>query len=168
MAAVSPALRYPDGSRQRVWWPVPSPATVWLSIIGLSDVSRRRFLAGPVLMLSSTALDDVGSFDDRYFLYAEEADWQRSALQRGWRLAVVDAVTAEHAGAATSGDLRIVRAHSVTSNLLYMQKWYGGRLAQVARVGAVIAAARRCVLSRDRRARRLHLLDLSLLVRGGR
>ena len=34
--------------------------------------ARETFLIGAVLLLRAEALDDVGPFDERFFLYAEE------------------------------------------------------------------------------------------------
>ena len=37
------------------------------------------FVIGAVLLLRWEALREVGMFDERFFLYAEETDWQRRA-----------------------------------------------------------------------------------------
>ena len=50
---------------------------------GLGRVAvKHTFVVGAVLLLRREALDDVGLVDERFFLYAEEADWQRRARER--------------------------------------------------------------------------------------
>lgn len=70
------------------------------------------FLSGECLMINADAWADVGPFDERYFLYGEEADWQRRALDRGWRLYLVDEQGAVHTAAGTVSDNRELSARS--------------------------------------------------------
>ena len=51
----------------------------------------RTFVIGAVMLLRWEALLEVGLFDERFFLYAEETDWQRRALALGWTSAVCEA-----------------------------------------------------------------------------
>jgi GT2 family glycosyltransferase len=83
----------------------PSPGRAWLEAIGLGRLIRGpRFVIGSVLMLRAEALDQVGGFDERFFLYAEETDWAYRAHLLGWRHAVVPGAVATHAGGGTSTD----------------------------------------------------------------
>ena len=93
------------GSVARVEWPFPTPAGSWVEAVGLGSLRRRvDFLIGAVLLIRSEALDDVGPFDEEFFLYAEEIDWQRRARTRGWQVALCREVTATHVGAGTGGN----------------------------------------------------------------
>lgn len=128
LAAVSPALVDPhDGSRQRVRWPLPTPGRMWREATGGSRMfpPPDEYSIGAVLLLRAEAIADVGLFDERYFLYAEEADWQRRALARGWHSAEVPDAFAQHVGAGTSSDMgrrdRLFHAAIET----YLRKWYG-------------------------------------------
>jgi GT2 family glycosyltransferase len=107
VAAVAPRLQHAGEPEQRVTWPLPTPARMCAEAIGLGRFpTRRTFVVGAVLLLRREAIDDVGQFDERFFLYAEEADWQRRARERGWSSCVCAAVVAEHAGAGTSTSAR--------------------------------------------------------------
>ena len=80
VAALSPRIRRAGGLEQRVVWPFPSPARMWAEAVGLSRLpARATFVIGAVLLLRREAIEDVGPFDERFFLYAEETDWQRRA-----------------------------------------------------------------------------------------
>ena len=145
VAAVAPKLRRPSGEIERTRWPMPSPAAPWLGAVGLSDAFPRRpsFLSGAVLLLSRRALDEVGGFDERYFLYAEETDWQQRALRAGWTLREAAEVEAVHWGGATSTDPELRERRFHQSAELFIRKWYGTWGWGVFRVGSLLSAGRR-------------------------
>ena len=144
-AAVAPRLVNRDGSDQQVWWPIPTPASTWLDAVGIQR-SKAKFLSGAVLLLSGEALAELGWFDERFFLYAEETDWQMRALRSGWSLRLVDDVVAAHEGGGTSSDeVRRVRL-LLRSALSLQDKWYGPTGAWVSWVGSVAAASRRSLV----------------------
>ena len=153
VAAVAPRLFGPGAEEQRVSWPFPSPARMWAEAFGLGLLpARGRFVVGAALLLAREAIDDVGLFDERFFLYAEETDWQLRARQQGWTSAVcVDAV-AEHAGAGTSANPRRRETLFHAAQETYIRKWYGHTGWLLYRVAACLgAAARTLVLTRERR-----------------
>ena len=105
LASVAPVQSDDRGRPARVAWPFPSPGNAWLEAVGLGRWQRgARYVIGSVLLLRAEALDQVGDFDERFFLYAEETDWAFRAHLLGWRHAVVHDARAVHAGAATSTD----------------------------------------------------------------
>jgi GT2 family glycosyltransferase len=167
IAAAAPRLASPDGCEQRVLWPIPSPRDAWLDAVGLSRVvaPRREFAVGAVLLLRAEALAEVGAFDERFFLYAEESDWQFRALRRGWRVVVSDSLVAEHGGAGSSADEAVRHSHAHTSARLFALKWYGPRSWLSMRLASLVGAALRLAGSvhhADRRRRyarvaRMHL-----------
>ena len=143
-AAVTPRLARPDGSAEPSSWPVPSPRSVWADALGLSRwVRGERFLTGAVLLLRGPALDEVGGFDERFFLYAEESDWQLRALRAGWTVALVETVTAVHLGGATSSSATTRSEHFHRSARVFALKWYGARGAGLMWVGSLVAVLRR-------------------------
>jgi len=155
VACMSPALMRDDGSRERVIWPFPSPQRVWLEVCGLGKLWRQDgFLNGAVLLLRAEAIDEVGPFDERFFLYAEETDWQQRAAALGWSGRARLDLVAGHTGAGTStdGDRRQTMFHASAER--YIRKWYGPRGWQVFRAGAMLGAAIRWMVTDDRAAQR--------------
>lgn len=154
VAAVSPRLVGTDGTTQRVLWPFPSPGRAWLEAVGLGRLrSRRTFVVGAVLLLRWEAIREVGLFDERFFLYAEEADWQRRAIDIGWASQICTDSTATHAGAGSSDDPYRREALFHAAQETYIRKWYGQRGWMVYRAAALAgAAARVLALAGDRRA----------------
>jgi GT2 family glycosyltransferase len=150
------------GGDDRVGWPFPSPAGAWVEALGLGRLRRRTdFLIGSVLLVRSTALDEVGPFDEQFFLYAEETDWQRRARDLGWGMALCADVTAVHVGAGTGGDAAVREGHFHASQERYVRKYFGPTGWQVYRAAVMTGAAVRAVMLPGDRggaaARRFHL-----------
>lgn len=167
LAAVGPRLVDDQGRCQRADWPLPSPGQVWIDALALGRFWRgRRFVVGAVLLLRAEALAQVGEFDERYFLYAEEADWQLRAQRLGWEVQVVDSVTATHVGGASSGDRMVRERQFQASGAAFADRWYGRAGALSMRWGSMVAAGRRAVVgSSSSRAHNRRVLRL--YVRGG-
>lgn len=164
LAAVGPRLVDAEQRAQPADYPVPSPAQVWLDALALGRFwSGRRFVAGAVLLLRAEAIAQVGDFDERYFLYAEETDWQLRAQRLGWEVQVIDSITATHVVGASSTDRTVQERHFYTSAAAFADRWYGRPGGLLMRMGSVVAAGRRAVLgppssrARNRRVLRLYL-----------
>lgn len=146
LAAVGPRLVDNQLRSQRADWPIPSPGQVWFDALALGRFWRgRRFVVGAVLLLRAEAIARVGAFDERYFLYAEEADWQLRAQRLGWDVRVIDSITAAHVGGASSNDrtVRVRQFHA--SAAAFADRWYGWLGALMMRAGSIVAAGRRAV-----------------------
>lgn len=167
-AAVAPRLSRPDGSTERTRWPMPSPWQPWRGILGCGGLRPNAafFLSGAVLLLRGEALKDVGIFDERFFLYAEETDWQRRALAKGWLVAEVPEVQAEHLGAGSSSDGLLREEQFHRSGELFIRKWHGRPGWVIFRLGALLAAARRFATARDPAARRRASLTCRIYLTG--
>lgn len=166
LAAVAPKLLYPDESEQKTVWPMPSPWVALAGVLGLADrAARRYFLNGAVLLLRGDAITQLGDFDERYFLYAEEADWQLRALRSGWRVSFVPEATAIHAGGATSTDDKCRDQIFHASAELFIRKWYGERGWTAFRMASILAAARRW-LTRNSVTRETQARVISAYLRG--
>ena len=59
------------------------------------------YLTGACLGISRDAWESVGCFDGKFFLYGEEADWQRRAISAGWSLELIDEEGISHTGHGT-------------------------------------------------------------------
>jgi GT2 family glycosyltransferase len=111
------------------------------------------FAIGAVLLVRWDALRQVGLFDERFFLYAEEVDWQRRALGLGWRSELCDIAAASHIGAGTMEDPARREALFYAAHETYIRKWYGRGGWWAYRSAACLGAAgRAAVLRGERRA----------------
>lgn len=154
LAAVAAAQRDDDGADAQVVWPFPTPMGAWIEAAGLGRFRRGpSYLIGSVLLLRKEALDDVGRFDERYFLYSEETDWQKRCQQRGWTVALCPEVVATHVGAGTGGDPVRREVHFYASHERFVRKFHGVSGWQIYRTGILVGALIRSVLLPGARGR---------------
>jgi glycosyltransferase involved in cell wall biosynthesis/GT2 family glycosyltransferase len=147
IAAMGATQTEPEsGEDVRVWWPFPSPFRAWLDALGLGRFDRAKgFAIGSVLLLRAEAIKAVGLFDERFFLYAEEVDWQKRATDEGWSIAIAP-VEATHIGAGTGGDGTRREALFFASNEEYQRKHFGVIGWQSFRLAVMLGAAARGLL----------------------
>jgi hypothetical protein len=125
------------------------------------DEPRRVDLAiGAALALRRTMLDEIGAFDERFFLYHEEVDLAKRAADAGWESWFVPASEAVHLGQASSSTPVRVEAFKRRSRRQYWIKhhgrlWYAslaaalaGRYVLYAAVLATFVAAGRWAVGR--------------------
>jgi GT2 family glycosyltransferase len=155
LACVAPAQHAPGSSVvSRARWPWHTPAGAWADAVGLTRRrlrSERYFLGGAVLLLRRSALDQIGGFDERFFLYSEDEDWQRRALRRGWQVRFCPEVSAEHAAGGTDTDAskHQLRLHAAIER--YVRKWYGGGGWALYRAGTLVGLVLRLAAYRGAR-----------------
>jgi GT2 family glycosyltransferase len=121
VAMVGPTLYHEDGTTQYSACRAPGLATEfyeWFGLRGLFPSHRGLgrlyygyrndkpfacdWLVGACLLVRRRALQQVGGFDERYWLYAEELDWCRRFRDAGWQVHFVPAARVAHIGGAAS------------------------------------------------------------------
>ena len=154
IAAVGPRLSGAEGREQRAEWPFPTPLRCWAESVGLRGPSSRdTFIVGAAILLRWETLREIGLFDERFFLYAEETDWQRRALDSGWRSSICADAVGVHDGAGTATDPRQREALFHAGQETYVRKWFGRRGWWSYRTAVCIGAlARATFLTGHRRA----------------
>ena len=70
-----------------------------------SDAVDLDLFTGGAVALSRAFIDDVGRFDERFFLYYEDVDLARRGARAGWHYRFVPASVVEHRGSATTAEL---------------------------------------------------------------
>jgi len=170
VACAAPAQHRPGTTAPAtVCWPFPTPGGAWAEAVGLGRfLGDAGYVIASVLALRGEALLDVGGFDEGFFLYAEEADWERRATRRGWTVAYRPEVEATHRGAATDADpeRRRVRFHAGVET--YVRKWHGAAGWRSYQAATVLTALRRALLSRSAAQRRASLRLARLYAAGPR
>lgn len=158
----------PDGEAHNTCFRFPSVASEFEGAARTGPISRRlahravpldvpkasgpvEWVAGASLMMRDSVLQDIGLFDENFFLYFEETDLCRRARQAGWATHFVMESRIEHIGSVSTGMKRWTRVpqYWFDSRWLYFKK-EGGRsyaiLATMAHVaGGLILRTRRLV-----------------------
>jgi N-acetylglucosaminyl-diphospho-decaprenol L-rhamnosyltransferase len=115
---------------------------------------------GACMVLDREALDEVGGFDERYFLFFEEADLARRLRAAGRTVELVAGASASHlVGASRSGEDLGALPHYVRSAVAYLHRWHGTRAVTAFRLGMRAAWGLRRRLGTLPAAHRRALLD---------
>lgn len=123
------------------------------------------YLSGACLAIRREAWDEVGCFDEEFFLYGEEAEWQGRATSAGWRLLLADEVDVCHdeMGTVISDAESWCRSKDLLRAGLALIVEYGFGMF-VAELYLAIAAISDGVRSRIRAIRRAQTQDETIVV----
>lgn len=122
-AAVAPRIERPDGTLEFSTHPFPSLQVAAITAVGAYRwMPRRRaselllegywahdeeravdWAIGAALLMRRTALDELGGFDPRFFMYAEDVEWCWRAARGGWQIRFDPAAIVHHVGNASGG-----------------------------------------------------------------
>lgn len=169
-AVVGPRLLNPDGSLQRSARAFPTLwrlATEYLFLRKLAPRSRalNRFyeggfdhdevrevdwLFGACLLVRRDAADEVGLFDEDFFMFSEETDWCYRFRQAGWKVFFFPGAEVVHVGGGSHGGSLF--AENVRGQLRFLAKHRGAREAERARRLLLLGVRLRLLLFRGERA----------------
>ena len=164
-AAAGPRLVNPDGSLQPSIQRLPTPWRIFCESSGLAALSGGRgflrghtktredhtrarevtALKGAALLLRRSAFDEIGSFDEAFFLYAEETDLLARLSARGHRILYEPGARVTHLGGGSGGDALFGHVHA--GLIRYVEKHHGRAAARLAAVFLWLGAAARYAIA---------------------
>ena len=141
-AVVAPRILNEDGSRQKSVWPFPTPATNWMENLGLGWGLRRfapdkvqshspedecevPWAIGACLLVRRAAYEQIGGFDEDFWMYAEETDWQKKMRLAGWQIVFTPCAVLTHLGGASGATNIRVSVEFFRSQERYTFKHHG-------------------------------------------
>jgi N-acetylglucosaminyl-diphospho-decaprenol L-rhamnosyltransferase len=168
-AVVGPCLRNEDGSLQRSVRGEPTLwrlATEYLFLRKLGPRTRRfnafygggfdyggaaqvESLYGAALLVRREAIDEVGLFDEAFFMFSEETDWLHRFRRAGWEVWFTPGAEVVHLGGASHGGRLYVE--NLRGILRFMSKNRGPREAARARLLLLWSLRLRALLFRGER-----------------
>ena len=97
--------------------------------IGEYEMAEVDAVNGAFMLVRRTAIDEVGLFDEAYWMYGEDLDWCRRFAQAGWKVVYDGRVTALHLKGATVGRVRGFRLnwHFYRSMAIFYRRYEAGR-----------------------------------------
>jgi N-acetylglucosaminyl-diphospho-decaprenol L-rhamnosyltransferase len=170
-AVVAPCLRNPDGTLQRSVRGFPTLwrlATEYFFLRKLAPHSHALnafyagdfdhgsaravdWVMGSCFLVRRAAADQVGLFDEDFFLFSEETDWLYRFHEAGWTVWFTPDAEAVHVGGATHGGRMFVE--NVRGHVRWFAKHRGPREAAQARRLLVVALRLRGLVFRGERGR---------------
>src|SRR5215210_9559351 len=153
-AWVAPRLLNPDGSLQPSVRGFPTPwrlATEYLFLRKLAPRSRLlnafygggfrhdeirevEFAKAAAFLIRREAFEEVGPFDEAFFLFSEETDWSYRARKAGWRTLFFPEAEAVHVGGASwRRESATLFREQVRGHLRFLAKHRGRAAAATAR-----------------------------------
>jgi len=135
---VAPRLSFPDGSLQLSCRSFPTPFTLFLYLSFLDRIfpTKYRLRAkdhettrsveqpmGAALMIRKKVLDQIGGFDETFFLYMEDVDLCERIIREGWKIYYYPAAEFIHyAGGSSRQDWYRSQLDFIRSAQLYFRK----------------------------------------------
>jgi GT2 family glycosyltransferase len=150
-AVVGPRLLNRDGTLQRSARAEPSvwrltteyagirklaPGSSLLNPLYVGGFDHRSvrevdWLSGAALLVRRAAADEVGLFDESFFMFSEEVDWLTRFRRAGWTVLFYPAAEVVHVGGATHGGRMYVE--NLRGQLRFLDKHHGRADAERAR-----------------------------------
>lgn len=165
VGVMGPRLLNRDGSLQRSCFRFPSPAYVWLENLWVTRLISSQshfgeyrdrdhetpksvdFVIGACLLVRRAVFEQVGGFDERFFMYQEEADWQRRIRLAGWDVQFHPAAEVVHYGGESGRKERArVNRHFFESLDKYALKHHGVIGFLLIRTAMLVGCSLRAVL----------------------
>jgi len=144
VGVMGPRLLNRDSSLQRSCFRFPAPLHVWLENLWLTRLFSSRsyfgdyrdwnhasergvdFVIGACMLVPRAVFEKVGGFDERFFMYQEEADWQRRIWTAGWSVSFYPGAEVIHYGGESGRKERArINRHFFESLDKYALKHHG-------------------------------------------
>ncbi|MBN1428776.1 MAG: glycosyltransferase family 2 protein [Anaerolineae bacterium] len=154
VGVIGPQLLNEDGSVQSSRRRFPTLGTAFFESTWLQSIAPRAvldryymrdrsdaetttvdWLHGAALVARREAVEQVGGFDEGFFMYSEELDWQRRIKLAGWEIVYYPQAQIVHYGGKSSEQV-IAQTHMrfQNSKIRYFRKYHGNLIAGVLRL----------------------------------
>ena len=193
--ALGPQLRYGDGSLQSSRRRFPTFGTAlfestplawhwqanpWAARYHMADTPDEQtqqvdWGVGAALLVRRSVVEQIGGFDEGYFMYSEELDWCRRASLADWKTVYLPAALVIHYEGKSSEQAVAARhIRFQTSKLRYFRKYHGPAAAALLRLfllagfaGEWLIEGAKWLIGSKRSLRQQRLAAYSQLLRTG-
>ncbi len=156
VGVVGPRTLNKDGSLQISCFRFPSPSHAWKENLWLSrdyydwahDAQREvDFVTGSCMLVRREVFEQVGGFDEHFFMYSEETDWQRRIWDAAWKITFIPTARVTHLGGASGSGQTVKAAGPFWESLDYYVRKHHGLAGLISiRAAMVVGCFLRAVL----------------------
>jgi hypothetical protein len=98
-------------------------------------VQEVDWVQGAALLLRREVIEEVGGFDEDFFMYSEELDWCRRIKEAGWRIVYLPkARIVHHEGKSSEQVVPARHIYFQSSKVHYARKYHGALVAELLRL----------------------------------
>ncbi|MDF1514227.1 MAG: glycosyltransferase family 2 protein [Anaerolineae bacterium] len=140
-----PLLKYPDGTHQSSRRRFPNLPILFLESTWFQCLAPRKLLnkffmndqpdnsvqevdwiTGAAMFARREVIEEVGPFDEGYFMYSEEVDWCQRIRKKGWRVIFIpEAIIVHHEGKSSEQVAEKRHIYFQTSKIRYTRMYHG-------------------------------------------
>ncbi len=165
VALVGPKLLNADGTLQMSCYKFPSPLrSVWENLLLTAAFPNSTifgdyrawphntprevdFVIGAAMLVRRSVIDQIGLFDELFFMYAEETDWQMRIRKAGWQIMLCPDAEITHLGGQSTEDAKDKQfSEFQTSSVKLITKHYGAAGALVQRISMLAGSVLRIAI----------------------
>jgi len=162
---LGPKLLNQDGTLQMSCYKFPSPLRyVWENLLLTAafpnstvfgdyrkwphdEVKIVDFVIGAAMLVRREVIEQVGLFDELFFMYSEETDWQMRIHNAGWDIVLYPVAEITHLGGQSTEDAKDRQfSEFQTSSVKLIRKHYGVVGVAVQRLAMLFGALLRIVI----------------------
>ena len=136
VGAIMPKVIYPNGETQWVAKLLPSPIDLIarrflpflankqfdLSFTGYKTKMNIPFISGCFMIVRTSVLEEIGGFDDRFFMYCEDIDLSRRIHKKYQTLLLPEVEVIHHHAQESYKSKKLLKTH-IQSAIKYFNKW---------------------------------------------
>lgn len=95
-------------------------------------------IEGSCFLIRRECIEDIGGFDERYFIWYEEVDYCKTAAARGWKTLYTPSAMVMHRGTQSFGQVfSYVKQRLFNASMIaYFDKWHRGWKSRLIRIAS--------------------------------
>lgn len=91
------------------------------------------YVSGASMFVQKKVFDEIGMFDEGFFMYGEDMEFCYRAKQHGWRSVILNTIETIHLkGQSTKKNIDDVLFHGIKNNCLLIKRFYGYKSSLIA------------------------------------
>ncbi len=129
------ATAFFESTRLQQWFPRHAAITRYYMLDTRDDETQEvDWVNGAAMFVRRQVYEQVGGFDEQFFMYSEELDWCYRTQRAGWQIIYLPTAQVTHYEGKSSEQAVAARdIHFHSSKVRFFRKYYGARAAETLR-----------------------------------